>query len=165
MYLSTFNSNFPSSGKLPCYEESDYSYVLNILSNFLLVVNAAVVAIISQCLSALISALHRSRAPLSVEYAYFVLLFWFYTNMLLTMGRGEFGGPWGIVHLWSLGCCLQDWICCWSKITLSLYVMFGMLAKNTFREDRTKCSDQGHDHSTGVRTVRPLCGPHTALIF
>ena len=46
MYLSTFNLNFPSSGKLPCYEESDYSYVLNILSNFLLVVNAAVVAII-----------------------------------------------------------------------------------------------------------------------
>ena len=29
----------------------------------------------TQCLRALISALHRSRAPLSVEYAYFVLLF------------------------------------------------------------------------------------------
>ena len=29
----------------------------------------------AQCLSALISALHGSRAPLSVEYAYFVLLF------------------------------------------------------------------------------------------
>ena len=24
-------------------------------------------------------------------------------------------------------------------------------------------SDQGHDHSTAVRTVRPLCGPHTVL--
>ena len=45
MYLSTFNLNFPSSGKLPCYEESDYSYILNIMSNFLLAINASVVAI------------------------------------------------------------------------------------------------------------------------
>ena len=37
--------HFPFSGKLPCYEESDYSYMLNIMSNFLLVVNASVVTI------------------------------------------------------------------------------------------------------------------------
>ena len=25
------------------------------------------------------------------------------------------------------------------------------------------CSDQGHAHSAGVRSTRPLCGPHTTL--
>ena len=37
---------FHSSGQLPCYKESDYSHMLNIISNFLLVCNASVVTIV-----------------------------------------------------------------------------------------------------------------------